>query len=432
MRGRASLTLRLSALRTLYGVKAQPRLLALAWLAAVNCRAPLFAVGPALTLIIADLGMSMTVAGLLPSLPLLFMGLLGLPGGILVDRFGPARLLLVGLALVGVAGLARAAAPSTLVLALLSACMGGAVGIAQPALPRIARDALPHRIGLATALYSNGFIVGGFFGAGLAVPLLALVGQLSWRGLFVLWGVIGLVSAVGWLAPSLAEHYERAQSRPAAASPAGHWLHDALIEPMRTRGMIAVTIAFSTQSAVYYALSAWLPTYLIARGWTLAETVVPVAALAVTGIPAGLIVTPLVDVIGRRLILVLSGVFTLIGPLGLLVLPNAALAWAIVTGIGTSVALQVSLTGPPDLAPPERVGATAGAMLTIGYVGAVIGPFAIGALHDLSGDYTAGLLLTVAIAVVLTVAASRVPAFTQGGRVSRVAPDPGIGATRSP
>jgi CP family cyanate transporter-like MFS transporter len=334
--------------------------------------------------------------------------------------------------LVGVAGLARAAAPSTLVLALLSACMGGAVGIVQPALPRIARDALPNRLGLATALYSNGFIVGGFFGAGLAVPLLALVGQLSWRGLFVLWGVIGLVSAVGWLAPSLAEHRQREQSPPPAAIPAGHWLHDALIEPMRTHGMIAVTIVFSTQSAVYYALSAWLPTYLIARGWTLAETLAPVAALAVTGIPAGLIVTPLVDVIGRRLILVLSGVFTLIGPLGLLFVPSAALAWAIVTGIGTSVALQVSLTGPPDLAPPERVGATAGAMLTIGYVGAVIGPFAIGALHDLSDDYTAGLLLTVAIALVLTVAASRVPAFTQRGRVSRVAPDRGIGAARSP
>jgi CP family cyanate transporter-like MFS transporter len=417
-------------------VKAQTRLLALAWLAAVNCRAPLFAVGPALTLIIADLGMSLTLAGLLPSLPLLFMGLLGLPGGLLVDRFGPARLLAVGLTLVGVAGLARAAAPSTLVLALLTACMGGAVGIVQPALPRIARDALPQRIGLATAIYSNGFIVGGAVGAALAVPILALVGPWSWRGLFVVWGVIGVVAAFLWWAPSFAEHREQREAPESRASshaePSWNWIQNALIEPMRTRGMPAVTIAFSTQSAIYYAATGWLPTYLISRGWTLAETVAPVAGLALIGIPAGLIVTPLVDVIGRRLILAASGVLTVAASLGLLLLPSAALLWAILTGIGTSCALQVSLTGPPELAPPDRVGATAGAMLTIGYVGAVIGPFAIGALHDLSGDYAVGLLLLAAIGVVLTVAGLRVPARPARQSVSRAAPDPGIGAARSP
>jgi MFS transporter, CP family, cyanate transporter len=415
-------------------VKGHPRLLALAWLAAVNCRAPLFAVGPALTLIIADLGMSLTVAGLLPSLPLLFMGLLGLPGGLLVDRFGPARLLAVGLTLVGVAGLARAAAPSTLVLALLTACMGGAVGIVQPALPRIARDALPRRIGLATAIYSNGLIVGGFIGAALAVPLLGLVGPLSWRGLFVVWGVVGVVAAFLWWPLSLAEHRVRGtESVPPASGPplpSRHWLDRALIEPMRTHGMVPVTISFSTQSSIYYAWTGWLPTYLIARGWTLADTVAPVAALALIGIPAGLIVTPLVDVVGRRLILAASGVLTVAASLGLLLLPSSALAWAMLVGIGTSCALQVSLTGPPELAPPDRVGATAGAMLTIGYVGAVIGPFAIGALHDLSGDYAVGLLLLVAIGVLLTVAGLRVPSGVRS--VSRAAPDPGIGAARSP
>jgi CP family cyanate transporter-like MFS transporter len=195
--------------------------------------------------------------------------------------------------------------------------------------------------------------------------------------------------------------------------------------------MVPVTIAFSTQSSIYYALTGWLPTYLIARGWSLADTVAPAAGLSLVGIPAGLIVTPFVDVIGRRVVLVASGALTFVGTLGLLVLPSAALLWAILAGIGTTCALQVSLTGPPELAAPERVGATAGAMLTIGYVGAVIGPFAIGALHDLSGDFAAGLLLVAAIAVVLTLAGMRVPAST-ARPVSRAAPDPGIGATRSP
>src|SRR5947209_15644556 len=69
--------------------------LAFAWLAALNARAPLLATGPLLPLMVADLHMSFTVAGLLSGLPLLLMGATGLPGGWLTDRFGARRVMIV-------------------------------------------------------------------------------------------------------------------------------------------------------------------------------------------------------------------------------------------------------------------------------------------------------------------------------------------------
>jgi hypothetical protein len=68
--------------------------LACAWLAAANARAPLLALGPLLSLVIADLHLSFTVAGLLSGLPLLLMGASGLPGGWLAarPRHGPGAL----------------------------------------------------------------------------------------------------------------------------------------------------------------------------------------------------------------------------------------------------------------------------------------------------------------------------------------------------
>ena len=71
--------------------------LACAWLAAVNARAPLLTLGPLLPLVIHDLHLSFTVAGVLSGLPLFLMGATGLPGGWLTDRFGARHLMIWGL-----------------------------------------------------------------------------------------------------------------------------------------------------------------------------------------------------------------------------------------------------------------------------------------------------------------------------------------------
>lgn len=382
-----------------------PRLL-LSWLAALNCRAPLFALGPVLPLIVNDLGLSFTLAGLLPSLPLLFMGLLGLPGGLVVDRFGARRLVAIGLLLVGAAGLGRAVSPSAATLALTSALLGGAVGILQPGLPRIARDTLPRRVGLATAVYSNGFIVGAFVGTALAPILLHVVGALTWRGLFAVWGLVALVTGVGFAISAVGEHQLDAASR-ASSTSLTPWR--SLRAAMRTPGLLPLTIAFGSQSAIFYAFGSWLPAVLTSRGWPLAAAAGPTAAVTLVAIPVGLLSTPMVDVVGRRLVLALAGVVTLPAPIGLLLWPDAAWVWAALAGGGTTAAFSVCLTGPAELAAPERVGATAGAMLTLGYVASIVGPLAIGSLRDVTGGYELGLLVLAALAVIMTAAALETP-----------------------
>ncbi len=397
-------------------MRARLPLLLLSWLAAVNGRAPLFALGPVLPLVVADLGLSFTLAGVLPSLPLLFMGLCALPGGLVVDRFGARRLVAVGLLVVGLAGAGRALAPSAALLALTTALLGGAIGILQPALPRVARDAWPGRVGLATAVYSNGFILGGFLGIALTPPLLVLVGALSWRGLFVVWGLAALVGAAGWAVAARGEQRARAALPTSAAATLGSpWR--SVVDAMRIPGLLPLTIAFGSQSAIFYAFGSWLPAYLMSHGWSLAATAGPAATVALVAIPVGLLTTPLVDVVGRRPVLALAGLATLPAPIGLLFWPDGAWLWAALAGGGTTAAFSVCLTGPAELAAPDRVGATAGAMLTLGYVASVTGPLTIGALRDLTGGYELGLWVLALLAVVLTAAALETPS-----RSSRLAP----------
>jgi CP family cyanate transporter-like MFS transporter len=138
--------------------------LACAWLAAVNARAPLLAIGPLLPLVIADLHLSFTVAGLLSALPLLLMGAFGLPGGWLTDRVGARQLMVGSLLGVTLAGLVRGLAPNEVVLLVGTLLLGTSVGLLQPALPRVARDTLPLHTRLASAIYFNGLVLGGAAG----------------------------------------------------------------------------------------------------------------------------------------------------------------------------------------------------------------------------------------------------------------------------
>ena len=373
--------------------------LACAWLAAVNARAPLLAIGPLLPLVIADLGMSFTIAGLLSGLPLLLMGASGLPGGWLSDRFG-ARLVMIW-CLVGVTagGVARALAPNEAGLLLGTVLLGLSIGTLQPALPRTARDTLPHRTPLATAIYFNGLVVGG--AAGLALTPLMAQALGGWRGVLLGWAAVGAVAMLGWLALRPARHVEL---HAGPLRPADIW--QAICLP----GMAALTLSMGTQSAIFYTFSSWAPTYLVGRGWSLAAATFPVAMLPVSSVIASAFSTPLEAALGRRAVIAGSGAVIALGLALFLIWPDQSV-WlcAIAIGVGTTCAFSVCMAAPATLAPARRVGITAGVLLALGYAESAIGPVAIGSLRDAFGSYEAGWLVVLALGVLLTVAAFGIP-----------------------
>ena len=364
--------------------------LAWAWLVAVNCRAPLFALSPYLDQVIPDLGLSYTVAGLLPSASLVLMGLLALPGGLLADHYGPRRAVAVLAVLVALASLARALAPSALILLAATAVLGGSIGALQPALPSIARASLPRRVGLATGLYTNGFTVGSFLATALSAALLAAAGPLGWRGALLAWTAFSAIAALGWLWLARGERAQPAAHRP--ETPGSPWTI------WRAPGVPGLALAFACQAAIFYGLMSWLPAYLKEQGWSLEAIAGPLALMTLTAVPTGLVTPALADRLGRRPLLFVSGVVCAAGVLGFWLAPAAAIwAWSTCIGVGTTMAFSLALSGPAVYAPPARVGATAGAMLALGYVGSMLGPFLVGVFRDLAGDYAAGLLFLVLV-----------------------------------
>lgn len=381
---------------------AQAFTLACAWLGALNARAPLLAIGPLLPLVIPDLRLSFTLAGLLSALPLLLMGATGLPGGWLTDRFGARQVMIWSLAGVTLGGLVRALAVNDLTLMGGTVILGMAIGALQPALPRTARDTMPQHTPLASAIYFNGLLVGGL--AGLAVTPL-LVGALGgWRGVLIFWALVGALACVGWIAvrPNRSVELHRGRLRLTDA-----W--DALCLP----GMLALSLAMGTQSAIFYTFSSWTPAYLVGRGWPLSSATLPVAILPLMSITAGALATPAEARFGRRAVIAWSGVVVALG-IALFLLSPDQWVWlcAGTVGGGTTFTFSVCMAAPAVLAPAQRVGITAGVLLAIGYAESALGPVAIGGLRDAVGSYEAGWLVTLALGLMLTATALGVPGRT--------------------
>jgi MFS transporter, CP family, cyanate transporter len=374
--------------------------LACAWLAAVNARAPLLALGPLLPLVIRDLHLSFTVAGLLSGVPLLLMGAMGLPGGWLTDRFGARQLMIVGLSAITLAGLIRTVAVNEAVMLVGTVVLGLAIGTLQPGLPRVARDTLPERTRLASAIYFNGLVVGGAAGVILTPFLVDVVG--GWRGVMLVWAIFGAVSTVSWFAvrpthPS-ALHHDRPR------------LSD-ITEALKLPGMAALTVAMGTQSAIYYSFTSWVPTYLVGRGWDLASAALPVAAFPVTSLIASAFAAPLESRFGRRAVIGGSGVLIALGLVAFLIWPDQTVVLcAVAAGFGTTFAFSVCMAAPAVLAPSHRVGITAGVLLALGYAESAIGPTAMGRLRDSFGSYEAGWLLVLGMALVLVATSFGIPA----------------------
>ena len=355
-----------------------------------------------LPLIRTDLGLTFTQAGTLAAASSLVYALMQVPSGYLSDRVDPKRLFVVGLlgtnataALLAVVstyhGLLGVQAASGFFRALVFA----------PGLMLIRAQFPSDRRATAMGL----FVAGGFSSSillNLAGPV--LVGPLGWRGLFLGFGLLGVVAAVAYhrFGAGVARTWTGGSGWAAARQLLRHpvvWLTN-VIQFVR----LALVLGFTF----------WLPTYLVVeRGHSLATAGLVVALGAVLTAPSNLIGGWLSDRSGRPLLVIGGSLVVLAGTLAALPLLHDLTSLIVAVAV-LSVVIQLYF-GPLFAVPlqylhPSSAGLSAG----FGNFWANLGGFActylIGSLRDATGSFAAGFWVMAGlagIAIVATVALSR-------------------------
>ena len=354
-----------------------PVALMLLWLAGAGLRLTILAVPPVLAMIRDDFGLSATEVGLLSSIPPALFAIASLAGSLLVARLGVTTALVGGLVLVATGSALRGLSTDFAILFGTTIVMSAGIAIMQPIMPAAVRQWVPTRIGLGTAIYTNGLLVAEIFPVLLTIPyVLPWVGG-DWRMSLVAWSAPIAVIAVAIYAgaPRAGVH------RGAPTALPRRWLpdwHKSLV--WRLGGL------FCCINAIYFSANAFIPIYLTSAG---RPDLISGALTALNfgQLPASLLLLAFAGKLERKVWPYLtSGMLSLLSIAGLVLMVGpATIVWAALLGFSDAAALIVGLTLPALLCPPEDVARTSAGTFTISYGGAVAIAVVSGAAWDLSG-----------------------------------------------
>jgi CP family cyanate transporter-like MFS transporter len=373
-------------------------------LVSLNLRAGASSPGPVLEEVREGLGMTAGVAGAMTGLPGLCFGLVGALAVGFARRVGMTASVAVGLAAAAVGLLLRVTTDSVPVFLVLTVLALAGMAVCNVIVPAWIK-AHGHAVVLMT-VYGTGLVVGATLGALVTAP--ATEAADSWRVGLGMWGLVLLVAAPlwGWLAlrerRSPSEH-----SVSSGPAPSGRIAH--------SRTAIALTVLFGIQSMHAYVQFGWLPQIYRDAGMSASSAGALQALLSGVGI-LGALAMPTVIARDRGLHawMVSFGVALFLGYAGLLVAPaTLPWLWALLLGFSglafpTAIALITARTRHPSV-----TAQLSGFVQPIGYALAAVGPFAVGLLHDATGDWQLVLVLLALTSVPLTLAGLRVarPAY---------------------
>ena len=357
-------------------------------LVAANLRPAVVGVAPVLSQIQSDEQLSATAAGILTALPVLCFGLVAPAAPALARRLGIERALLVALAALIVGFLVRSSG-SLVALFAGTVLLGSAIAVGNVLLPSLIKRDFARRTGMMTGLYTMAIACGGALAAGVTMPVAQAAG-LGWHGGLAVWALFALLALLCWL-PQVSRAERPA--RMARVRVGGLW-----------RDAVAwqVTVYMGLQSLGYFAITAWLPALLVDRGYDPVVAGLLLSLSTVAGI-AGATITPVLATRGPRQRAVAVGITAMaaVGLLGVLAPIGVELAAVIVLGFAQSAALGLALTLVALRAPDaEHAAQLSGMAQSVGYVVAAAGPFAVGALHDVTGGWTVPLVLLIALLAV--------------------------------
>jgi CP family cyanate transporter-like MFS transporter len=318
--------------------------------------------------------LSATQIGILTGLPSMLFAFAAVPGSLVIARLGVRTALVLGIAINAIGGALRGAVPDVYWLYAMTITMGAGVAIMQVTLPPAVRLWLPHKIGFATAVYTNGLLVGEIAPVAFTLPLvLPLV--VTWQLGFVFWSVpVAIIALLVLLLAPRADTANGSQAR-------RRWWPD-----WNNSLIWRLGIMLGTVNATYFATNAFIPDYLTSNGeaeWISAT----LTGLNVGQIPASLILLAVAGRLERTVWPYIVCALLCVIATGGIVFGSGVwiVAAGVLQGFAGAAILVLVLALPPLLSPPDDVHRVTAAMFTISYSCAVIVPVISGVVWDLSG-----------------------------------------------
>ncbi len=368
-------------------------------LVAFNMRPTITSIAPFLGDIQRDLGLSGLGISMLTTAPVVCLGMFAPAAPALARRFGVEAVLLGSLLGIVLGAVVRSF--GVIPLFLGTVIIGSSMSLLGVLSPVVIKRDFPRRVGTVMGLYTMLISLGAALSTATAVPLRHAMAD-SWEMALLFWALPALIAAVV-LIPQLFRYQQ---------------VHG--VARVRMRGLLYDPLAWQVTGflvlvfSLAYAVFSWGPSMLQARGIDATNSGLVMSISYVAQIATAFLV-PLIAERQRDQRFLAAGLIflTSAGLFGFVFAPVWSLtAFAIVLGFGQGGAFGLALSLIVLRSDDAHVAAQLSSMAqTIGYVaGGLIGPLAVGLIHDWSGSWITVEAFYAAVgfaALVLAVGAGR-------------------------
>lgn len=336
--------------------------------------------------------------GLIFALPVAILAATAIPSGLFGDRVGPRRAVGIGTIILAIGSFASGTASNFHSLFVYTCIFGIGFSMAFSSLPKLMGLWLPaDKVGLATGIYVTGISVGGAVSLGITLPVIFPITN-SFRGALFIWSIPAAVGAILWWFV-VKEHSSpsSAHQTPSDGKGMGQSYH-----VWKNRNLwVAASLLFFLNTQ-FYTWAGWTPQLMIMKGAKPEVAALMISFNSWVSIPFMFLIPWASHKVG------LVRPFIWMAALGFILSAWAAiyipvfLGWTLMFLLGIMLAIYPLLLAlPVNLAPTEYVGAASGMMLSIGYLGALAGPWVAGYFLDVFGTLNPALVVLIGAGIAL-------------------------------
>lgn len=373
---------------------------------ALNLRLAVTALSPLLRFIGTDLHFGLATVSLFAMLPPATFAVSAIAALLLTRHVGLEQLSAIAMIVTAVGQVLRAGTTDLLGLVALTILTLAGTGVAAVTIPPLIRKYFPGSIGRLSSGYLVAFHVGALVPPLVVVTSTRLVG---WRLSLGLWAIVAAAAAALWVVVSLRVRAPGSTERrePTAARPT----HRARLAQhvWRSRSVWNLTLLFGAVSGDVFLLFSWLPTLVVADGFSAAYGGAMVALLITVSLVVALFAPGLVMRLPHAASLIGASVaLSAAGWICFALFPGAAMPlWIVILGAGSSLVVVVQTMINTHASTPEGATVTSAFVQGVGGLIAIIAPLGFGLLHTATGGWTASAALIAVSLVVIAATAVR-------------------------
>jgi CP family cyanate transporter-like MFS transporter len=382
-------------------------ILACTWLLGFSMYASMLCIPPLGHIIKERLLISNAQLGFLFAIPVTMLVVVAIPSGFVADKLGTRKAVGMGAIVMAVGSLMRGVFTSSWMLFSFTCLYGVGFSLIYPNLPKLVSIWFSsEEAGLATGIYATGIATGASLALAITLPIIFPITN-TIQGTFYIWSIPAIGAAILWWIvakePPSPHNSVRSQQARGGNEPT-HIV-------WKNKSIWLVALMLFLNDVHFYSWTGWGPTLLMMKGAPPDLASLITSVMSWTTLPIIFLMPWASYKVGLRKPFIWASTLILAFASWSAIYISVPFGWPLMVLIGITVGgtFSMILALPIELVPKESVGVASGMVLSIGYIGGLVGPWLAGYIMDVTGTLDLALVVLTGTAIVWTVIAFLMP-----------------------